>query len=89
MLYQFHNDSLLILLLTTLLIYGILYFTQLLLPMPLEVHGLQEITYLNIKDTNARNSNANGNNTESATQNITSNGNVIEKASDKAFIQYS
>jgi hypothetical protein len=51
----------------------------------LEAHGLQEITYLNIKDTNAQNSNANGNSTKLATQNITSNGNVIEKASDKGL----
>jgi hypothetical protein len=51
---------------------------------PLEVHGLQNLTYLNIKDTSIQNSNANNNNAKQATPDITNNGNVVGKASDKA-----
>jgi hypothetical protein len=85
MVYQFHNDALLILLFSTLLILGTLCFTQLLQPMPSEVHGLQNLTYLNIKDTSVQSSNANNNNVKSATLNMTNNGNVIEKISDKGL----
>ena len=82
MVYQFHNYTLLILF-STLLISGILCFIQM-LSIPLEVHGLQNLTYLNIKDTSVQNSNANNNNAKQATPDITNNGNVVGKASDKA-----
>ena len=51
--------------------------------MPLKVHGLQSLTYLNIKDISVQSSNANGNNAKLATPNITNDGNVVEKVSDK------
>ena len=82
--YHFHSYGLLILLFFTLLISGILCLTQL-LPMPLKVHALKNLTYLDIKDTSVQTSHADGNNARSASPNVTNNGSVIEKASDKGL----
>ena len=75
MVYQLHKNTLLILF-STLLIFGILYYIK--LPsIHLEVHGLQ--------NASVQNSNSNNNNTKPAIANITNNGNVVEKASDKGM----
>jgi archaellum component FlaF (FlaF/FlaG flagellin family) len=83
--YQLHKSTLLILF-STLLTSGILYFIQ--LPsIHLEVHGLQNANYLTMKESSVQNSNSNNNNnnTKPATANITNNGNIVEKASDKGM----
>jgi hypothetical protein len=75
MVYQLHKNTLIILF-STLLIFGILYYIK--LPsIHLEVHGLQ--------NASVQNSNSNNNNTKPAIANITNNGNVVEKASDKGM----
>src|SRR5919199_3934385 len=75
MVYQLHKNTLLILF-STLLISGILYYIK--LPsIHLEVHGLQ--------NASVQNSNSNNDNTKPAIANITNNGNVVEKASDKGM----
>ena len=83
---QFHKNTLLILF-STLLISSILYFTQL-QSIHLEVYGLQNATYLTIKDASIQNTNPNSNNntTKPATAaNITNNGNVVERVSDRGI----
>src|SRR5918911_3941775 len=83
MVYQLHKNTLLILF-STLLISSILYYIK--LPsIPLEVHGLQNANYLTMKYASVQNSNSNSNNTKPAIANITNNGNVVEKASDKGL----
>ena len=83
MVYQFHKNTLLILF-STLLISGILYYIK--LPsVHLEVHGLQNANYLTMKYASIQNSNSNNNNTKLAIANIPNNGNVVEKASDKGM----
>ena len=83
MTYEFHNDTLVILF-SMLLMSGILCFIQM-LPIPSEVRGLQNANHLNIKYVSTQNANVNNNNAKPATPDITRNGNVIEKASDKGL----
>jgi hypothetical protein len=83
MTYEFHNDTLVILFFM-LLMSGILCFIQM-LPTPSEVRGLQNADHLNIKYVSTQNANVNNNNAKPATPDITRNGNVIEKASDKGL----